>query len=40
MSDDEIKKLSETAYIRYRNKADDVKQHVNNLIATYKNMYV
>lgn len=39
MSDNDIKKLSETAYIRYWNKADDVKQHVNHLIATYNNMY-
>jgi len=35
---DEIKVLSETAYMRYWSKSDDVSQHVNNLIATYNDM--
>ncbi|GAW86437.1 conserved hypothetical protein [Bathymodiolus platifrons methanotrophic gill symbiont] len=35
MPSDEVKILSETAYNRFWNKADDINQHVNNLISTY-----
>jgi len=38
MSDDGIKALSEAAYMRYWSKADDVRQHVKKLIATYNDI--